>query len=159
MRSSSIFIFFEVVFHFLWRSSFYFLPIFFWQSSILIFVEVVFHFFFFKVVFHFFWGRLSSWVKIRLHTENQLPRLSGSALKVPVWWGGVVASYPLLSQAPTPVEVELGCDNYILCINYLSFQRSCGNAWHSHQEYLTCNHSNQERSNIMWYFWVLFYWK
>jgi hypothetical protein len=25
--------------------------------------------------------------------------------------GGVVASYPLLSQAPTPVEVELGCDN------------------------------------------------
>jgi hypothetical protein len=24
---------------------------------------------------------------------------------------GVVASYPLLSQAPTPVEVELGCDN------------------------------------------------
>jgi hypothetical protein len=41
--------------------------------------------------------------------------LSGSALKVPgggvVGWGGVVASYPLLSQAPTPVEVELGCDN------------------------------------------------
>ena len=36
--------------------------------------------------------------------------LPGSALKVPVWWGGV-ASYPLLSQAPTPVEVELGCDN------------------------------------------------
>jgi hypothetical protein len=27
------------------------------------------------------------------------------------WW---VASYPLLSQAPTPVEVELGCDNYVL---------------------------------------------
>ena len=26
------------------------------------------------------------------------------------WGGGVVASYPLLSQAPTPVEVELGCD-------------------------------------------------
>jgi hypothetical protein len=22
-----------------------------------------------------------------------------------------VGSYPLLSQAPTPVEVELGCDN------------------------------------------------
>ena len=44
----------------------------------------------------------SSWVK------NQLPRLTGSALKVPV---GGVGSYPLLSQAPTPVEVELGCDN------------------------------------------------
>ena len=28
--------------------------------------------------------------------------------------GGVVASYPLLSLTPTPVEVEveLGCDNY-----------------------------------------------
>jgi hypothetical protein len=26
-------------------------------------------------------------------------------------WGGWVGSYPLLSQAPTPVEVELGCDN------------------------------------------------
>jgi hypothetical protein len=43
-----------------------------------------------------------------LHTENQLPRLPGSALKVPVV---VVDSYPLLSQAPTHVEVELGCDN------------------------------------------------
>jgi hypothetical protein len=48
--------------------------------------------------------------------------LSGSALKVPVGWGGVVASYPLSSQAPTPVEVELGCDNcklpkliYLVC--------------------------------------------
>jgi hypothetical protein len=35
-----------------------------------------------------FWGRLSSWVKIRLHTKNQLPRVSGSALTVVV--GGVV---------------------------------------------------------------------
>ena len=49
----------------------------------------------------FFLGRLSSWVKIRLHTENQLPRLLGSGLKcnhircgggggggvvVVVWW-------------------------------------------------------------------------
>ena len=50
----------------------------------------------------------ATWVKIRLHTENQLPRLPGSALKVP---GGVVASYPLLSQAPTQVEVDLGGDN------------------------------------------------
>ena len=51
-----------------------------------------------------------------MHTENQLPRLSGSALKVPVWGGGVVGwvgSYPLLSQAPTQVEVELGCDNLV----------------------------------------------
>ena len=43
----------------------------------------------------------------RLHTKNELPRLPGSALKVPGW----VGSYPLLSQAPTPVEVGLGCDN------------------------------------------------
>jgi hypothetical protein len=48
-----------------------------------------------------------------LHTENQLPMLPGSALKVPVGGGGggVVGSYPLSSQAPTHVEVELGCDN------------------------------------------------
>ena len=51
--------------------------------------------------------------QIRLHAENQLPRLPGSPLKVPGGggWGGVVASYPFLSQAPTHVEVELGCDN------------------------------------------------
>ena len=30
-----------------------------------------------------------------------------------VVWGGGVGSYSLLSQAPTPVEVELGCDNLI----------------------------------------------
>jgi hypothetical protein len=28
----------------------------------------------------------------------------------------VVASYPLSSQAPTPVEVELGCDNIVKCV-------------------------------------------
>ena len=31
-------------------------------------------------------GRIAGGVKIRLHTENQLPTLPGSALKVPVWW-------------------------------------------------------------------------
>ena len=30
---------------------------------------------------------------------------------VAIWW---VASYPLLSQAPTHVEIELGCDNRVL---------------------------------------------
>jgi hypothetical protein len=44
-------------------------------------IEVVFRFYFFKIVFHFFLCRLSCWVKIRLHSENQLPGLSGSALK------------------------------------------------------------------------------
>jgi hypothetical protein len=53
---------------------------------------------------------LSYWVKIMLCTENQRPRLPGSALKVPGVWV-VVGSYPLLSHAPTPVEVDLGCDN------------------------------------------------
>ena len=46
-----------------------------------------------RVIFLFFLGRLSSWVKIRLHTENQLPRLSGSALKVPGWGGWVPTHY------------------------------------------------------------------
>ena len=60
-----------------------------------------FFFSFSAIVFHFFLGRLSSWVKIRLHTENQLPSLPVSALKDPGWggWGG------------WGVEVELGCDN------------------------------------------------
>ena len=53
----------------------------------------------------------SSWVKIRLHTENHLPRLPVCALKVPGGGVGWVASYPVSSQAPTHVEVELGCDN------------------------------------------------
>ena len=43
-----------------------------------------------EVVFHI----SSSWVRIRLHTKNQLPRLSRSGLKFNhsgvVWWGGVV---------------------------------------------------------------------
>jgi hypothetical protein len=32
----------------------------------------------------------SSWVKIRLLTENQLPGLCGSALEMLTGWGGVV---------------------------------------------------------------------
>ena len=48
-----------------------------------------------------------SYVKLRLYTENQLPRLPGSALKVP---GGGVGSYPLSSHVPTHVEIELVCD-------------------------------------------------
>ena len=42
------------------------------------------------VVFNFFFGRLSSWVKIRFCNKNQLPRLPGSAVKVPRWWVGWV---------------------------------------------------------------------
>ena len=41
------------------------------------------------------------------------------------WWGGV-GSYPLLSQAPTHVEVELGCDN-IRKDSLCRFFGDCGN--------------------------------
>ena len=40
----------------------------------------------------------STWVKIRLYTENQLPRLSGSGLKVPGGW---------LVGGPTHYQVKL----------------------------------------------------
>jgi hypothetical protein len=56
------------------------------SSSIFIFFKVIFHFSFFRSFSIFSGGRLSSWVEIRLHTENQLPRLPQSALKVPGWW-------------------------------------------------------------------------
>jgi hypothetical protein len=66
-----------------------------------------------------------------MHTENQLPRLPGSALKVP----GGVASYPLLSQAPTHVEVELGCDkNKLKCSTY---------------EYLLCAHAASDSNTTL----------
>ena len=54
-----------------------------------------------------FGGRLSSWVKIRLYTKNQLSSWSGSCLKVKVGGGGVVDQLISLST-PTRVEVELG---------------------------------------------------
>ena len=53
-----------------------------------------------------------------MHTENQLPRLPGSALKVP--GSVVVGSYPLSSQAPTHVEVELCCDNVVKLLVFLN---------------------------------------
>jgi hypothetical protein len=91
--------------------------------------EVVFHFFqFFSVVFSltfflrlssiFFGVCLSCWVKVWLHTENQLPGLPGSALRVAhqqhgvswVGWGGGGGPTHYV-VATTQVEVELGCDN------------------------------------------------
>ena len=59
--------------------------------------------------------------------------LPGSALKVPVWWGGVVGSYPLLSQGPTQVEVEveveLGCDNFLWLENQAPETEDVGIQW------------------------------
>ena len=90
-RSSSIFKNIEVVF----------LLIFFRSSSIFINIEVVFHI-------------SSSWVRIRLHTKNQLPRLPGSGLKcnhicgvVLVWWCGGSGGGVILIFA---VSVALNCN-------------------------------------------------
>ena len=76
-----------------------------------------------EVAFHI----SSSWVKIRLHTKNQLPRLSGSAV---VWcgWGGVGGPtnylvYPNLSWSWFRLRFWLGCDNFVLkhYLNVLMF--------------------------------------
>ena len=45
---------------------------------------------------------------MRLHTKNKLPRLPGSAFKVPDL---VAVVLPIIKSLPTHVEVELGCDN------------------------------------------------
>ena len=89
LRSSSIF-FFEVIFHFFWarHSSLKKLlrSSFIFFEVVILVIEVIFHFFIYlRSASFFFGGCLSS---------------------------GWVASYPLSSQAPTHVEVELGCDNY-----------------------------------------------
>ena len=61
------------------------------------------------VYMNLWWPPDSGWLSYILRSLNWSTDLPGSALKVPGWWGGV-GSYPLSSQAPTPVEVELGCD-------------------------------------------------
>ena len=58
---------------------------------------IVFHFSFFLKSFSIFLGgRLSSWVKIRLHTKNQLPRLPGSGLKCNHMWCGGGGFLPII---------------------------------------------------------------
>ncbi len=66
---------------------------------------------------YFFLHISSSWVKIRLHTENHLPGLPGSALKVCLVGlrricGGCCTEYVVVQlitlSTPTRVEVELG---------------------------------------------------
>ena len=49
----------------------------------------------------------SIWIKIRLHTENQVPRLSGSTLKV--WEGGGVVCSTQSHQFC--IGLTFGCDN------------------------------------------------
>ena len=67
------------------------------SSSIFKNIEVVLH-------------NSSSWVKIRLHTENQLNGLPGSALKVSVveGWGGF---HSIMWSPQLRFRLELGCDN------------------------------------------------
>ena len=57
-------------------------------------------------------GYLNSCILVRRYFTTFLMY---GALKVPGWWGagGWVVSYPLSSQVPTHVEVELGCDNLL----------------------------------------------
>ena len=70
---------------------------------------------------YFFLHISSSWVKTRLDTENQLPRSSGSALKVCVvgwwwWWGGGGGGFHLIMWShQLRLGLKLGCDNFQGC--------------------------------------------
>ena len=60
----------------------------------------------------FFLHESSSWVKLGLHAENQLPGWSGSGLKVPGgWWWWWVNTHNLVKPTLL-VMVELGFDNF-----------------------------------------------
>ena len=60
----------------------------------------------------------SCWVKIRLHTRNELPVLPVSALTVSVWWGGgsvgggvgLVGSTALCDHTNIIFGLKFGCD-------------------------------------------------
>ena len=63
-------------------------------------------------------SKSSIWKTLKFGRETILVQIgSGSALKVPVRYTVAiwVGSYPLLSQAPTHAEVQLGCDNKLYC--------------------------------------------
>ena len=53
----------------------------------------------------------SSWVKIKLQTENQLLGLPGSGLNVSVGGGGGVGSTALCGHTNFVFGLKLGCDN------------------------------------------------
>ena len=68
----------------------------------------------------------SSWVKIRLHIENQLPRLLITALIVisPVWWCGVVVYFNHLEEATpylTPPSQKIICVGTLYLKLYVYF--------------------------------------
>jgi hypothetical protein len=67
------------------------------SSSIFKSIEVFFHI-------------SSSWVKIRLHTENQLPGMLGRALKVSMV---VVGSIALCGHTNLVFGLKLGCDKTV----------------------------------------------
>ena len=72
-----------------------------------------------------------SWVKIRLYTKNQLPRMSESGLKVPGGWGGGGGWLPTHYQVKLQLMLILSWavtintlfiqSNQICCENYCIF--------------------------------------
>ena len=83
---------------------------------------------------NFFLHESSSWVKIGLHAENQLPGWSGSGLKVCVVGGGWVGGggWVLTHNLVKPtllVKVELGFDKMFAKLHTLSTKRSSSQVW------------------------------
>ena len=79
-------------------------------SSIFMFSwgRFIFFYFFWGRIPFFVWGRLSSWVSLRLHTENQLYTLPGSALKVCVVGGcGTQWQYGAVHSGNKVLKVNL----------------------------------------------------
>ena len=129
------------------------------SSSIFIFFEVIFHFsFFFRSFFIFFGSCLSSWIKIRLHTENQLPRLTGSALKVPVvvgWW--VPTHYQVKLQLMLKLSWTMTTSEVILQTHVLkggwatsSIMRRRKAVWAVWAKIVYCDHLHQCKSCYPW---------
>ena len=69
-------------------------------------------FIFFYISSQFCWHISSGWIKIRLYTENQLHRLSGSGLKV-FFWGFFMAPHFFWHISSTWVKKRLYTENQL----------------------------------------------
>ena len=89
----------------------------------------------------FFWGRLSSWVKIRLHTENQLPKLPGSGACLMIWW---IIHLPkvLFNGQPLSLSAADQTSNFLLSVihSWSILLQEC--SWRQH--------SRQNKEYLMW---------